>query len=90
MNHKINKFTPLMLAAKLGRFECAKALLCVGASIVINDRESKLPWTLAREENHMELADYLENAHGEFTRTEMCRDHCGYSKCEGGHNMRVL
>lgn len=79
MNLELDGLTPLMLAAKKGHFNCAKALLWVGASILPEDAEgSKAPWILAREENHKELGDYLEKAHQESCLTGICRDHCAY------------
>ena len=79
MNHEINDLTPLMAAAKMGRFNCAKALLWVGASILPKDADgSTAPWILACEENHKMLGDYLKQAYDEFCLTGMCRDHCSY------------
>ena len=81
MNHEHKDLTPLMVAAKKGHFNCAKALLWVGASILPKDAEgSKAPWILAREGNHKELGNYLEQAHQESCLTGVCRDHCAY--CE--------
>lgn len=83
VNHEVNELTPLMAAAKKGHFNCAKALLWVGASILPKDAEgSKAPWILAWEENHKKLGDYLKQAYQEYCLTGMCRDHCAYCEWE--------
>ena len=61
----INKYTPLMLAAKEGRTECVKVLLDAGADFTIKDDNGWTPYEWGKSENRIEISNYLgklENA----------------------------